>query len=167
MKYVYLGTCAICSMGKIIMTLEFNLKRWIRVIEGPPGGGSVCAKAQEVIQHSSREERWDCRGAVRIWRALQATLTSLNFVPKVMGNVGGWGWRGLETRSWLGCYCQFRNIDDINRSSGPGESERSRWSQEVFKRQRKVPRILLGIQINAVSTTKSEMRGLRREMITE
>lgn len=59
---MYLGACAICSMGRIIMTLEFALKRRIREGEGSPGRGGVCAKAQEVIRHSSREERGDCGG---------------------------------------------------------------------------------------------------------
>lgn len=103
-----------------------------------------CAKAQGRIQHNSRKTDETGEGAFRTWRPLSAPLTSLDFVPEVMGNVGGWSWRGLEEESWLGCFCQLRDDEDLNKSSGHGGRERSRWSHEISIREKKMPRILSG-----------------------
>lgn len=60
--------------------------------KGTPGRqGTVCAKAQEIIQRSSRKRDETGERAVRAPRAFRAMLISLNFVPELMGNVGGWG----------------------------------------------------------------------------
>lgn len=64
-----------------------------------------------------------------------------------------------EKRSWLGHLCQLRNDEDINRSSGPGEREAGKVKKSL-KGKGTCPGFYVGIHIDAVSTTKSEMKGV-------